>query len=164
MSTVESALFKAGMRHLAAGVTIVTTSMDGAPYGLVATAVCSVCAEPPMLLVCINRSACSHDAIARSGIFCVNVADREQVELVPRFLSAAHEERFALCAWSTLATGAPALDNALVSFDCETVQSAAAGTHTVFFGRVVAARTSSDRSPLLYYNGSYASLSPLPAP
>jgi flavin reductase len=163
MSTVEPALFKAGMRHLATGVTIVTTSMDGMPSGLVATAVCSVCAEPPTLLVCINRSARAHDVIARSGIFCVNVANHEQAELVPRFLSAPPEQRFTLCGWTTLVTGAPALEDALVNFDCEIVQNAAAGTHTVFFGRVVTARTSSARSPLLYYNGSYASLSPLTA-
>lgn len=164
MSTVEPALFKTGMRHLAAGVTIVTTKVEGVPYGLVATAVCSVCAEPPTLLVCVNRSARSHDAIARSKIFCVNVAHREQADLIPRFLSLPHEQRFSLCEWTTLATGAPALENAVVSFDCQAVQIATEGTHTVFFGRVVAARTSPDPSPLLYYNGNYASLSPLPSP
>lgn len=162
--TVDSMQFRAGMRHLAAGVTMVTTKADGIPYGLVATAVCSVCADPPTLLVCINRSARAHDPIARSGLICVNVVNQEQAALVPRFLAAGPEQRFDLCAWTTLKTGAPVLERALVNFDCEIEQSAAAGTHTVFFGRVVAARVAPDQAPLLYYNGSYASLSPLPAP
>lgn len=163
MSTVDPTQFKTGMRHLAAGVTLVTTRVDAAPYGLVATAVCSVCAEPPTLLVCINRSGRAHDAIARSGIFCVNVVNRDQADLVPRFLAAPPDRRFALCAWTSLRTGAPALEHALVNFDCEIVQTAASGTHTIFFGRVLAAQTAPGQSPLLYYNGNYAGLTPLPA-
>jgi flavin reductase (DIM6/NTAB) family NADH-FMN oxidoreductase RutF len=163
MSAIDSTAFKNGMRHLAAGVTMVTTRTDSGPFGLVATAVCSVCADPPTLLVCINRGSAAHDAIAGSGVFCVNVVDQEQAEIVPRFLATGHERRFDFCAWTTLKTGAPVLESALVSFDCEIAQSATAGTHTVFFGRVVAARVAPERAPLLYYNGSFAGLSPLPA-
>ncbi len=163
MSIVDAEQFKSGMRHLAAGVTMVTTSDNGRPYGMVATAVCSVCADPPTLLVCINRSTSSHDAIARSGLFCVNVVDRDQAGLVPRFLATRPERRFEICSWTTLKTGAPVLESGLVNFDCEVDKSATAGTHTVFFGRVVAARVAPGRSPLLYYNGDYASLSPLPS-
>ena len=43
---IDGALFKRGMRRLAAGVSIVTTMEQSVPQGLVATSVCSVCVEP----------------------------------------------------------------------------------------------------------------------
>ncbi|MGH7756899.1 MAG: flavin reductase family protein, partial [Vulcanimicrobiaceae bacterium] len=42
------------MRHFPTGVSIVTTSADGVPKGFTATAIASVSAEPPMVLVCVN--------------------------------------------------------------------------------------------------------------
>ena len=58
---VNSDDFREGMRQLAAGVTIVTTSIGDQRIGLTATAVCSLSAEPPMLLACVNREAGAHD-------------------------------------------------------------------------------------------------------
>ncbi|NBW26299.1 MAG: flavin reductase, partial [Betaproteobacteria bacterium] len=52
------------MRRLAATVTLVTTSdADGKRYGMLATSVTSVTMEPPMLLVCVSRSAHVHPAL-----------------------------------------------------------------------------------------------------
>lgn len=162
MSAIDQDRFKQGMRLLAAGVTVITTVHDGVSHGLIATAVCSVCAEPPTLLACVNRTCSAHDPIRDSGRFCVNILEHRQLEVARRFVSAPREERFGAFALSTLATGAPALDDALVSFDCEVAQQVAAGTHTVFFGRIVAARVSDPLSPLVYFNGGYATVAPLP--
>ena len=59
--TADPEDFKEGMRQLAAGVTIVTTAVGERRNGLTATAVCSLSAEPPMLLACVNREAGAHD-------------------------------------------------------------------------------------------------------
>ena len=59
--TVDPAAFKKGMRHLAASVTLITTRHRDRRGGLTATAVCSVSAEPPQLLICVNKSASAHD-------------------------------------------------------------------------------------------------------
>ncbi len=153
--------FRQGMRRLAAGVSIITTFEDGMPHGFVATAVSSVAAEPqPTLLVCVNRTARSHDVIHRTGIFCVNLLSDADVETAQRF-SAPHlrDERFSGHAWTALATGAPALPGALASFDCKVVAAMAVQSHTVFIGEVLhLALRESTPAPLLYFNGRYEAL------
>jgi flavin reductase len=155
---VDAADFKASMRQLAAGVNIITTLVDGEPHGLVATAVCSVTLDPPTLLICVNRTSRTHNAIAQSGSFCVNVLQHDQGHIARNFLNPERAARFRNGQRGRMVTGAPALDGCLVNCDCEIVQQAQAGTHTVFFGRVVANRVNSGDSPLLYFDGNYATL------
>ena len=49
--------FRLAMRSLAGAVNIVSTAHSGHRYGLTATAVCSATADPPTVLVCLNRVA-----------------------------------------------------------------------------------------------------------
>jgi flavin reductase len=154
-------LFRLGMRRLAAGVSVVTTLEDGVPRGFVATAVTSVCAEPtPCLLVCVNRSVSSHDALHRSGILCVNVLAEGDATLAARFASSNdRERRFEGCAWESLMTGAPALEGALASFDCEIKHEMPVHSHTVFIAEVKAVRLSENElAPLIYVDGRYERL------
>ena len=153
----DSGLYKQGMRRLASGVTVIATEHRGERSGLLSTGVASVSAEPPVLLACINRSASSHDPIAHSGRFCVNVLQQGDEELAGRFSSSRYREgRFAGREWRRLATGAPALVGCLASFDCVVTRALTAETHTVFFGSVVDVRLWSEViEPLLYWDGSY---------
>lgn len=160
MAAISSDSFRAAMRRLASSVCIVTTRHQDIPAGLVATAVCSVSADPPMLLVCVNRSAQAHDAFIQAGSFCVNVLGSHQAQLADRFAKASGAERFASLAYDTLTTGAPALPDALIAFDCETANAVSGGTHTVFFGRIVDLRLRSTAAPLLYFDGRYADVVP----
>ncbi|MGH2970263.1 MAG: flavin reductase family protein, partial [Solirubrobacteraceae bacterium] len=50
----EAAAFKAAMRVLAGGVVMVTTRVDGRPWGLTISSCCSLSAEPPQLLVSLG--------------------------------------------------------------------------------------------------------------
>jgi flavin reductase (DIM6/NTAB) family NADH-FMN oxidoreductase RutF len=151
--------FKAGMRRLGAGVTIVTTFDGQTRAGLTATAVCSLSAEPPQLLVCVNRAAYPNKVIARAKRFCVNVLASGQAALALRFAGATGhkgEDRFGKGRWNVLATGAPVLDGALTSFDCELARAVRSGTHTIFIGRVVAVATRQGGKALLYADGAFA--------
>lgn len=155
---IDGALFKRGMRRLAAGVSIVTTIEQGAPYGLVATSVSSVCAEPePSLLVCVNRNSSSHDVIRRVGVFCANVLSSGDIELAQRFSSKeAPVARFEQCPWMPLMTGAPALPSALASFDCEITHVIPVHSHTIFVGAVRDLRLwQNEIDALLYIDGQY---------
>lgn len=150
--------FKAGMRRLAAGVNVITASDGQAHYGLTATAVCSLSADPPHLLICVNAIANAHDALHRAGAFCVNVLTHDQEEIARRFAkmdSASRERRFDLGLWAPLATGAPALQGALANFDCQTVRDISEATHTIFIGRVIAVRCAEAGQPLLYWNAQF---------
>lgn len=149
------------MRRLAAGVSIVTTWDGERPHGFAATSVNAVAAEPrPTLLVCVNRTASSHDVIERSGFFCVNLLRDDDAETAQRF-SAAHlrEARFEGREWLPMTTGAPALTCALASFDCRVAGTLQVHSHTIFLGEVADIRLSeTPATPLLYFNGRYEML------
>jgi flavin reductase (DIM6/NTAB) family NADH-FMN oxidoreductase RutF len=159
---VSAEQFKLAMRSLAATVNVVTSAHSGHRYGMTATAACSVSADPPTVLVCINKSTATHGAIAKSGAFCVNVLRAEDRELSSVFSGAqSGESRFKARDWTRLATGSPALIDALVSFDCRVVRKVAQGTHTVFFGEVEQLLFGKKGKPLLYAEGQYAKLTPI---
>jgi flavin reductase (DIM6/NTAB) family NADH-FMN oxidoreductase RutF len=160
-ASVSAEAFKQGMRCLAAGVTIVTTLHDGARNGLTATAVTSLSADPPQVLVCVNRSAGAHDPIHRGSLMCVNVLAHAHQHLAARFAGQKGvfgEDRFGAGRWTTLTTGAPVLADALASFDCVVTERVQASTHTIFIGRVVGVRTRPKARPLVYASGTYARL------
>jgi flavin reductase (DIM6/NTAB) family NADH-FMN oxidoreductase RutF len=153
--------FKRGMRQLASGVNVITVCDGRASDGLTATAVCSLSAEPPHLLVCVNATANAHEPLRRVGAFCLNVLARGQEDIARRFASmdgAGREARFDLGKWFPLATGALALQGALANFDCLVVREIIAATHTVFIGRVIEVRMGGEATPLIYWGGSFDGL------
>jgi len=158
----DAAQFKLGMRNLAGAVSIITSSHDGKLYGMTATAVCSASADPPTVLVCVNRNTTTHNAIAEAGVFCVNVLRHEDRELSSLFSGVQKGEgRFHAERWARLATGSPALLNALVAFDCRTASKLVHGTHTIFLGEVAQLQIGRKGKPLLYSDGQYAKLASL---
>ncbi len=151
--------FKAAMRNLASGVTLITSASADERGGMTATAVCSLTAEPPQVLVCVNRSAATHRMIAENGKFCVNVLTQDQQGVASTFASkSGWQERFASGEWTTLSTGAPVLVDALASFDCVLVDAIESGTHSIFVGRVVDVCEADPVSPLLYYQSQFAGI------
>jgi len=155
---VESDAYKAGMRRLAAGVTLITTRGASEPTGLTATAVCSVSADPPILLCCVNRNSASYAAVLEAGVFAVNVLSAADRSLSDRFAGRmTPAEKFAEGTWRVLETGSPVLTSSLASFDCRVVQAVDAGTHGVIFGEVQAVTVAEDPQVhgLLYADGGY---------
>ncbi|MDE1996609.1 MAG: flavin reductase, partial [Rhizobiaceae bacterium] len=117
--------FRNAMSRMASAVSIVTTNGPAGMAGFAATAVCSVTDSPPTLLVCLNRNASVHPAVTENGVVCVNVLSEGHKELSRLFGGKTPvAERFAAADWSELSTGAPALEDALVSFDCRIVHRA----------------------------------------
>jgi flavin reductase (DIM6/NTAB) family NADH-FMN oxidoreductase RutF len=157
---VESPEFRRVLGHWVTGVSVVTAQpANGQPCGLTANAVCSVSLDPPLVLVCVEQTADSHDCIASAGAFSVNVLRSEQEELARRF--AAHDvtEKFKGVAYHAEATGAPILDDALAWVDCRTWATYEAGDHTIYIGRVLAG-DAREGAPLLYYRGGYGRFTP----
>ncbi|KJZ18518.1 flavin reductase family protein [Loktanella sp. S4079] len=155
----QSEAFTAGMRRLAAGVSLITTTYDNQRYGLIATAVTSVCAEPPTLLICVNRTASIHDHLTRAGHFCVNVLSVGQADIATRFATPKNREtRFELGSWVQMQTGSPVLQGACVSFDCKTSHEMTQGTHTVLFGQIQDVWLQDMSQPLTYHDGRFSTL------
>jgi flavin reductase len=155
------ARFKAGMRCLASGVSIVAVRDTEGLKGFAATSVSSVAVEPvPTLLVCVNRAVSSHDALIRAGVFSVNLLAEDDAETARRFGSPnARHERFEDGQWADEVPGIPTYRRALASFGCVVTTSVVVGTHTVLFGHVLTiGQPSGAVWPLIYYGGDFASL------
>ena len=149
---VASADYVGTIAQHVSSVCVITTQHDGVRYGLTATAVASVTADPPRLLVCVNKSGQTHEKILASGAFCVNVLAEEQDQIAMVFAGMGGKEvdRFALGEWTRLATGAPALVGASAVFDCRLGEMGLQSTHTILFGDVVATAHRKGADTLLY--------------
>lgn len=152
LSAVSPTEYIAAISQHVSTVCVITTTFEGQRYGLTATAVSSVSAEPPRLLVCINRGGKTHDVILRSRLFCVNVLteDQRDVAMVFAGMGGKDVDRFATGDWTTLGTGAPVLGGAAAALDCVLGDSIDQASHTVFFGDVVATAHRGGRDTLLY--------------
>lgn len=142
------------MRHFPTGVTVVTSLREGEPRGLTVSAFASVSADPPMVLICINREARSYLYISSSKVFCVNILAGDQRHLAERFSGKLRERQFEGVEYEAGVTGAPVLRGTVAHLDCEVLDEHHAGSHSIFIGRVLSAQ-SRVGSPLGYYNGEF---------
>jgi flavin reductase len=158
VSTVDAHQFREAMSRLGAAVHVITTAGPGGRAGVTATAVCSVSDQPPTLLACLNRRAYTCNVLGQNGVFCVNVLRADAEAIADVFAGRgglAMEERFGSAAWTQLATGAPVLESAVVSFDCRVVEVKSVATHNVFFGIAEAVRLGPSGPALLYHERGY---------
>lgn len=130
------------------GVTIVTTCVDGDPYGLAVNAFSSISLAPPLVLVCVNERTSTHARLFLQDEVAVNILASDQAELARRFGSP-EPDKFAGVPWRRGESGAPLLDGVAAHLELAVEARVRAYTHTIFIGRVVAA-ASTDRVPLLY--------------
>lgn len=157
---IEAIDFRNAMSLLATAVNVITTKGVSGVHGFTASAVCSVTDTPPTLLVCMNQAARSHDYFIQNKILSVNVLGAQHEAISNTFASKLNsEERFEYGSWTELATGAPILEEALVSFDCEIEDIQQVGTHSVFMCRVVAIKHAEPQDAtdegLIYFNRNY---------
>src|SRR6202041_1770719 len=105
--------------HFASGVTVITAMHDGERRGTTASAVSSLSLEPPMVLICLNRSSATARAVAAARRFAVNILGEDQAEEAMRFAKRADAgDKFAGIAVSTGDRGEPLLTNALATLEC----------------------------------------------
>lgn len=147
---VNHADFREAMSRFASGVTIVaTTDSAGTPRGFTATAFSSVSAEPPLVLVCLDKSAnCHAHFVESSRPFSISILRDAHWDMALRF-AAKIENKFT-DAFDTHHTGVPYLPDAHVALVCLPEQVIDAGDHTVLLGRVIDVRLG-EGTPAIYY-------------
>lgn len=145
------------------GVTVITTrDADGTPRGMTANSFTSVSLDPPLLLVCVAKSASSYPAFIEASCFAVNILHEGQVDVSAAFASKS-PDKFLSVHHDRIHTGAPVLTNSLTWFDCSTFNAVDAGDHAILIGQVRAFGTS-PAAPLGFCRGRYASVKdPLPS-
>lgn len=159
LQAVQYPQFRSIMGSFASGISVVTTLDDGErPYGLTCSAVCSVSAEPPLLLACVRTPSSTLDILTKRGRFAVNFLDSQARELSDLFASRS-TDKFATVGWSPGAVaGMPVLDRTLAHAECEVHDLIDAGDHVIVLGRIVGGAADTDRFPLGYWRGSYVRL------
>ena len=155
--------FRQGMRRLGGAVNIVSTACDGVWAGLTATAVCSLSAEPPRLLACINRLGATYENLSKGRNMCVNVLTRQHEALAMKFAGmdgAQETDRFDEALWETGQSSAPRLKTALASFDCRIESILDSGSHGIVIGRIIdiSLDEGSVQEPLFYIDGAFVTL------
>lgn len=140
----------------ATGVTVVTTTdADGTPRGFTANSFTSVSLEPPLILVCLAKSAASCPVFQAAKSYAVNILCEDQ-RSVSALFSSPDADRFAHVRWSTRATGCPIIEGVVAWLDCRMHEVVDAGDHYILIGRVVDYDHTAS-SPLGYCRGAYVS-------
>ena len=157
---ISSEEFRNALRHFPAGVTIVTMRAGEKVHGLTVSAFASVSADPPLVMVIIENRHRAYSLLQEEGaVYAVNILREDQAELSNRFAFNKDEDRFAVGDWTTAATGAPVLADALAWLDCRIRERYPAGSHTIYVGEVQASRVPQpDLPPLIYWNRAYRKL------
>src|SRR5438046_3122327 len=160
MAAVTQTEFKHAARRLASGITIVTTRLGNTVHGATVSAFATLSLAPMQVLVSLGRDGRLAAMLRDSGIFAVSILGAEQ-EAVSRAFAVSRptsEDVFPDVATHVLATGAPVVDGVLACFDCSIANTFDSGDHTIFAGTVQAVHTNDSGLPLVYFNGSYATI------
>jgi len=150
--------FLEGMSHAASTVNVVTTAGSAGRAGVTVSAMCSVSADPPSLLVCVHHQSHAASVIRENGVLCVNVLRDAQSFIADTFagrIEAPGGDKFACAEWRAGETGAPVLADALVAFDCRVGEHVRWGTHYIFVAEVLDIVLQESGPPLIYANRAY---------
>jgi flavin reductase len=151
------------MGAFATGVTVVTTG-GASPHGMTANSFTSVSLDPPLVLVCVGRTAIMHRRLD-AGFFGVSVLSSGQQALGRYFADLSRpmgQKQFDGIDWEPgPATGTPLIGGALARFECELWASYDGGDHTIFTGRLLSMdRRDTTDEALLFYHGRFRRLEP----
>jgi flavin reductase (DIM6/NTAB) family NADH-FMN oxidoreductase RutF len=142
------------------GVTVVAArDADGTPFGLTVSSLTSVSLDPPLILVCVDRRASSHDRLVSASSFTVSVLSDQQVGVAERFASEPSEGRFDDVSWREVASGDPVVEGTTAWLSCARESVYGGGDHSIVLGRVEAAGESGTDA-LAFYRGSFVRMSP----
>jgi flavin reductase (DIM6/NTAB) family NADH-FMN oxidoreductase RutF len=151
-------VFKAAMQSVAASVTVVTAFGQDEPVGITVSAFAPVSADPPIVLICIDKTAGSLDTLLRSEGFSINFLPQGAEDTALLFATR-YADKFGSVEWDEpeVQGSGPVLDEAFEVFECRTVERTEMGDHWVMFGEVVEAVVRSG-TPLVYLNRQFVDL------
>ena len=146
--------FRNALSRFASGITVVSAiSADGRLHGITVSAFCSVSLDPPLILVCIEKTTGSYQALKDSKKFVVNILSEGQSDISAHFASEI-PDKFDLMDFETGNNGLPVLKDVAVSLECRMTAAHDAGDHTIFVGEVDDVKVN-DVRPLVYLHSEY---------
>lgn len=142
------------MSRVPAPVTVVTTiDHAGRPWGFTSSSFSSLSLSPPLVLVCLNKSASTHEAFTSAAQFLINVLADGQTEVARRFATSGIN-RFEGGDTAPAELGLPGVPQAVARVACSMFRIFDGGDHSILTGRVEQAYVA-DRVPLVYVDRAY---------
>ena len=153
--TIDARTFWQAIGVRAVGTAVVTAEADDGPRGFLALSATHLSADPPLLMVSVDKKTSALETILAARHFAINYLSGDQSELSDVFggkrdLQGA--DRFTTAQWTKLATGAPALTGAVGVLDCRLEDVVDRGGAVIVIGRLVDF-ASTDASPLVSFKG-----------
>ncbi|MEQ8655517.1 MAG: flavin reductase family protein [Kiloniellales bacterium] len=149
--------FIQAMRCVASSVCVVTTDGAAGRHGATVSAFCSVSADPPMVLVCLNAGSRIAQQVQENGVFRVNILPAGATGIADRFAGRHDSQVLDRFDGMPVSGSVPHLDGA-TSLMCTLSQAVPAGTHQVCIGVVNEVDQGADL-PLTYLAGRYGQIS-----
>jgi len=155
---IDARAFRDVCSRFVTGVAVVTSFGPEGPSGMTANAVTSLSLEPPLMIVCFDRTARTLAAVEHSGRLAIQFLAHDQETVAARFASKLPEaKKFDGLDWFDRG-GAPALGGAVAGVACELCELVAGGDHLIAVAEVVDLWRA-DGDPLVFFEGDYWKLS-----
>lgn len=145
--------------QFATGVCLITVlAPNGDSLAMTANSFSSVSLDPPLVLWSLQKNSDVYEAFATPEYFAINVLSAEQLDHSNHY---ARKEQHLLQPghYDVGQTGAPLIEGALVSFECEMYATHEAGDHLIIIGEVIDMQRGEPADPLLFFSGGYRYLS-----
>lgn len=151
----DPAQYREVMGHYPTGVTVVTgTSPEGDPVGMVVGTFTAVSLDPPLVAFMPTTTSGTFALMRDSPSYCINVLAHDQIDLC-RLMAVPRPGKFDDIDWSTAASGAPVLQDAVAHIHCRPHDVVTAGDHLIVLCAVQAMEVNRPATPLLFFQGGY---------
>jgi flavin reductase ActVB len=149
--------FREAMSSFPSGVTIMTTvDARGERRGFAASSFCSLSMDPPLVLVCLSKTAQCHDAFLESDDWAIQMATSEHVDLISRFATKG-SDKFGGGEFDVDDRGVPVLHDAAVVLGCRAHDRYDGGDHTILVALVETVALQ-ESAPALYFQREFREL------
>ena len=149
---------RAALGQFATGVTVLTAGRE-APRGMTANAFASVSLDPPLVLVCVSRTAAVHPTVLEEGGFGLSILSAGQAHLARHFADhhrpRGRREFDTVDSFRGRHTGAPLLTGALAWLECSLAAVHDGGDHSILLGSVLGLAHGAPGEPLLYFRSAF---------
>ncbi len=155
---IDQRAFWRAIGNRACGSTVVTARSSAGPAGFLGLSASHVCADPPLMLVSVDKRTSALQAILTARHFALNFLPREAAAIADMFGGKGPQkgaERFETGRWGVLRTGAPVLLDAAGAIDCRLEEAIERHGVVIAIGRVVATMDGAGQAPLIHFRGGY---------
>lgn len=156
---IDRPAFRDVMASFPSGVVVLTAfGEDGGPRGLTVSAFCAVSLEPPLALVCIDRTSNTLPAVQHTGGFTANILATGR-EALARRMATKLSDKFDGLEWRRpkSAVGGPILEADTAAYAvCALRDTVEAGDHWVLIGLVTEGAHTAGVEPMVFTRRRYA--------